>query len=312
MSLQQLAEHPGPGARRATAGRYRRTASRSRSRFPARNRTSSPAMRSSGCRRSGWPTRRSSCPSSSCSPALPGAPSDWTRAAMADVTAREFADAHHGHGADHRDARRERLVQRRHRMRRTARAGNAETYLTVDVPNFMRTHFNASKSGKGSVAIAGLSEGGMCALMLTLRHPDEYPAFADYSGLTSPTVSEAVDPPRPSGALRRLAGGLQPARPAVPATPAEVPEDRRLVRGRAPPTARHSPPSARSFRSPRSAGILTCCREVPGEGHDFTLWERRVPRFAAVPVLAARPDAEAQRSSRATAQADGSRQACLT
>ena len=47
----------------------------------------------------------------------PGEPSDWTRAAMADVTAREFADAHHGHGAHHRDARRERLVQRRHRMR---------------------------------------------------------------------------------------------------------------------------------------------------------------------------------------------------
>ena len=150
---------------------------------------------------------------------------------MADVTAREFADAHHGlapiivmpdeNGSFSGDTE---CVN--------SPRGNAETYITVDVPKFMRTHFNAS-TGKGSIAIAGLSEGGMCAAMLTLRHPDEYPVFADYSGLTSPTVEEAVDPP---ATIRALFGGsavgLQPARSALPAAAAEVPQDRRLVRGR--------------------------------------------------------------------------------
>ena len=136
----------------------------------------------------------------------PGDPSDWVRAAMADVTARNFADAHNGmapiivmadeNGSFYNDTE---CVD--------SPKGNAETYLTVDVPNFMRTHFNASKA-KNSVAIAGLSEGGFCALMLTLRHPDLFTAFGDYAGLTSPTVMEFVDPP---ATIKQLFGGSQQA-----------------------------------------------------------------------------------------------------
>jgi S-formylglutathione hydrolase FrmB len=202
----------------------------------------------------------------------PGAPSDWTRAAMADITARKFADTHNGkapiivmpdeNGSFSGDTE---CVD--------SRRGNAETYITVDVPEFMRTHFNAQK-GKGSLAIAGLSEGGMCSLMLTLRHPTEYVAFADYSGLTSPTVTEAVDPPV---AIRELFGGSQAAynqhdplyllrQQKFPATAGwfEV------------GTADSAPLAAQRALVPlaRNAGILTCAVEVPGEGHDFTLWER--------------------------------------
>ena len=202
----------------------------------------------------------------------PGEPSDWTRAAMADVTAQQFAAAHNGmapiivmpdeNGSFSGDTE---CVD-------SAR-GNAETYITVDVPTFMRTHFNA-KPGKGSITIAGLSEGGMCAAMLTLRHPDEYPAFADYSGLTSPTLSEAVDPP---ATIRDLFGGSQAAY--------NLHDPLYLLRQQRFPntagwfevgTADRAPLAAQRTLVPlaRRAGIFTCAVEVPGEGHDFTLWER--------------------------------------
>ena len=41
----------------------------------------------------------------------------------------------------------------------------------------------------------------MCAVMLTLRHPDIYAAFGDYAGLTSPTVSSGVDAGQTTAAL---------------------------------------------------------------------------------------------------------------
>jgi S-formylglutathione hydrolase FrmB len=151
--------------------------------------------------------------------------------------------------------------------------GNAETYITVDVPTFMHTHFNA-QTGNGSMAIAGLSEGGMCALMLSLRHPSEYPVFADYSGLTSPTVAETVDAPL---TIRVLFGGS-------PAAYDQHNPPYLLRQKRFPGTAGwfevgtddSAPLAAQRALVPlaRSAGILTCSREVPGEGHDYSLWER--------------------------------------
>ena len=62
----------------------------------------------------------------------------------------------------------------------------AQTYLTQDVPQFMREKFNASTQAH-SMAIAGLSEGGTCAVTLALNNPAEYDTFASYSGFADPT-----------------------------------------------------------------------------------------------------------------------------
>ena len=123
---------------------------------------------------------------------VPGGPLDWTRAGFADQTAEKFANAHHGvapiivmpdaNGSATGDTE---CVN--------SKRGQAETYLTVDVPRFVRKTYGAETS-PGSMAIAGLSAGGMCSLMLALRHPDLYSTFADYAGLTSPTVGESIEP----------------------------------------------------------------------------------------------------------------------
>ena len=73
----------------------------------------------------------------------PGAPEDWTRAGFADQTAQAYALANDGQRADSGDARRERSRAGGHRMRRQ-QPGRVETYLTVDVPAFVRKTFHAA------------------------------------------------------------------------------------------------------------------------------------------------------------------------
>ena len=49
--------------------------------------------------------------------------------------------------------------------------GQVETYLTQTVPTFMRKEFNAS-TAPDSMAIAGLSEGGLCSTTLAIKNPE--------------------------------------------------------------------------------------------------------------------------------------------
>jgi S-formylglutathione hydrolase FrmB len=65
--------------------------------------------------------------------------------------------------------------------------GNVETYLTTDVPDYIKAHFNVA-TGASHWAIGGLSLGGMCAVMLALRHPDVYSNFLDFGGEIGPEI----------------------------------------------------------------------------------------------------------------------------
>ena len=119
----------------------------------------------------------------------PGGPENWTKSSNADATALAFAEQHHGIapilvmpdingslGADSECVN-------------SAMYGAVETYLTKTVPDFMRKKFNAS-TAPGSVAVAGLSEGGLCATTLALGNPKVYAAFGNYSGNASPTYQD--------------------------------------------------------------------------------------------------------------------------
>ena len=120
----------------------------------------------------------------------PGDPSNWTKSSSADATALAFAEQHHGmapilvmpdiNGSWDADTE----------CVNSAMFGAVETYLTQAVPEFMRKNFNA-KADPGSFAIAGLSEGGLCATTLALNNPKVYVAFGNYSGDESPTYQYA-------------------------------------------------------------------------------------------------------------------------
>jgi S-formylglutathione hydrolase FrmB len=199
----------------------------------------------------------------------PGAPEDWTRAAFVDQTAQAYALDHAGkapilvmpdvNGSYTGDTE---CVD--------SSLGRLETYLTEDVPAYMRKTFHAS-TGPQTMALAGLSAGGMCAVMLTLRHPDLYTAFGDYAGLTSPTVGAAVDPVQTTAAL--FGGNRDEYNEHDPLW---LLKNRKfsdiagwfevgLGDGEALAAERELVPLA------RAAGVLTCVKEIPGQ-HDYTVF----------------------------------------
>ena len=115
---------------------------------------------------------------------IPGEPSDWTRAGYADSTSTAFAEAHGGKAPilvipDNNGNAQDTECS-------NSKFGNAETYLVKDVPAFMSSAFNAA-TGRGHLAVAGLSDGGTCATLLALRNPEVFETFASYSGYTDPT-----------------------------------------------------------------------------------------------------------------------------
>jgi S-formylglutathione hydrolase FrmB len=110
----------------------------------------------------------------------PGDPTDWIDGGQAKPTLDAWAARHGGHtpivimpdinGSFTGD---------------TECVGKAETYLTVDLPDFVHSRFFTLPPGR-NWAVAGLSEGGACAIMLALRHPDLYGTFGDFGGLSGP------------------------------------------------------------------------------------------------------------------------------
>lgn len=68
-----------------------------------------------------------------------------------------------------------------------SRVGNAATYLSVDVPGWVRDHLASGMSGPEQWAIGGYSYGGTCALQLAVNAPGTYPTFLDVSGEQAPT-----------------------------------------------------------------------------------------------------------------------------
>jgi S-formylglutathione hydrolase FrmB len=204
---------------------------------------------------------------------IPGAPQDWTRASFADQTAKAFAAEHGGvaplivmpdqNGSLSNDTE---CVN--------SRLGQAETYVTVDVPAFMRRTFGAEppSGGKPNMVIAGLSEGGMCATMLTLRHPDLFSAFADYSGLTGPTVGFTI---QPAQTTQQLFGGSTQAynehNPLWILANQKFPSTAGWFEVG---TADSLPLRSQRMLVPLATKALaqTCSKEIPGAGHDFDFW----------------------------------------
>jgi S-formylglutathione hydrolase FrmB len=82
-------------------------------------------------------------------------------------------------------------------------SGRAETYLTVDVVEFMRVNFGAPANPR-DWAVAGLSEGGTCALELAARNPEVFATFGDFGGDPAPRRGSPAD------TLRLLYGGSRP------------------------------------------------------------------------------------------------------
>ena len=69
----------------------------------------------------------------------------------------------------------------------TTKVGRAETYLSADVPEWIRATLPAAPSG-AQWAVAGFSQGGTCATQLGARHPDLFGTFIAVGGEREPVA----------------------------------------------------------------------------------------------------------------------------
>lgn len=76
----------------------------------------------------------------------------------------------------------------------------AETYAVVDVPNAVISRFGLTSDPR-RWGVAGLSEGGMCALAIGLRHSDRFSVIGDFGGEPAQSVGSRAQ------TLQRLFGG---------------------------------------------------------------------------------------------------------
>jgi enterochelin esterase-like enzyme len=65
---------------------------------------------------------------------------------------------------------------------------HAETFLTTDVPAYVRERFRV-RTDRAGWGLTGYSAGGFCAINLSLRHPGEYAAAAGLSGYAEPGIA---------------------------------------------------------------------------------------------------------------------------
>lgn len=143
--------------------------------------------------------------------------------------------------------------------------GNAFTYLTVDVPAWIRATLQVRPSGW---AVGGLSNGGTCSLQLAVTAPDLFATFVDVAGEDAPTLGDRAR------TIAEAFGGDEAAFRAV--NPLDVLATRTfpgtagyLVAGL--DDAEYRPQAGRVLAACRAAGMDVQLTELPG-GHTWQVW----------------------------------------
>ncbi len=118
----------------------------------------------------------------------PGEPAAWTRSLEADTIADNYASHHDGvapilvmpdiNGSFEGDTE---CVD--------GRKGKVETYLTQDVYNWARENLDPALEPQ-RWALGGYSEGGFCAMTLTMLHTDKFRTFMNLGGEIQATLSQ--------------------------------------------------------------------------------------------------------------------------
>lgn len=144
--------------------------------------------------------------------------------------------------------------------------GASASYLTVDVPNWIRTHLTVSTES-ADWAIAGYSQGGTCAIQLGSERPDLFSGIIDVSGQVAP---------KNGGLKQTIASGFRgdvaAYRAALPLTvlAAKAPyTDSVAVFGVGQLDTRYGPVSLTVSAAAERAGIRTTRVVSPGTGHDW-------------------------------------------
>ncbi|MDP9027358.1 MAG: alpha/beta hydrolase-fold protein [Actinomycetota bacterium] len=144
--------------------------------------------------------------------------------------------------------------------------GASASYLTVDVPNWIRSHFTVQTS-PGAWAIGGFSQGGTCSIQLGAAHPELFSAIVDISGQIAPKNGGKTQT-----VSLGFGGDIAAYRAALPTTVlARNAPYRKMVAvfGVGQLDSRYGPVAAQMTAAAASAGIHATEAISPGTGHDW-------------------------------------------
>jgi S-formylglutathione hydrolase FrmB len=196
----------------------------------------------------------------------PGSPDDWLNGGRLAERMDAFAAAHNGLAPvvvmpDHLGEPLD------NPLCMDSRLGNVATYLSVDVPAWIRGTLQVDPDPSGW-AIGGFSNGGTCSLQMAVNAPQVYPTFVDISGEAEPTLGDHT------ATVQAAFGGDEAAFAAV--NPLDV-----LARATFPGTAgflvageqdtEYGPQAQRVFAACKAAGMDVQLEVKPG-GHTFEVW----------------------------------------
>ncbi|RKR30505.1 S-formylglutathione hydrolase FrmB [Arthrobacter oryzae] len=151
-----------------------------------------------------------------------------------------------------------------------SRQGKGATYLTQDVPNWIKKTFGAGTYSPGQWAIGGFSYGGTCAMQLATNYPNVYPTFIDSSGENEPTINQGR-----SELVRAYFGGNEAAFAKQNAL--DVLKTRRYTTSAGVVTVGASdsfyrPQGIEVYEAMKQAGMDVQLQEAPG-GHAWPAWK---------------------------------------
>lgn len=168
--------------------------------------------------------------------------------------------------------------------------GASASYLTVDVPAWIRTHL-AVAAAPGGWAIAGFSQGGTCSIQLGAAHPELYGSVLDISGELAPqsgSVAHTVE--------TAFAGNEAAYAAAAPAAvlAAHAPyADLTVIVAVGGDDSRYRPWARSVADAASAAGAHTDVIVSPGTGHDWHTvqyaWSTALPLLAESTGLADLP-----------------------
>jgi S-formylglutathione hydrolase FrmB len=196
----------------------------------------------------------------------PGSPDDWLNGGRLADRMDAFAAAHDGLAPvvvmpDHLGTPLD------NPMCMDSQLGNVATYLSVDVPNWIRQTLQVDPDPSGW-AIGGFSNGGTCSLQMAVNRPQVYPTFVDISGEDEPTLGDRAT------SVQAAFGGDEAAFVAV--NPLDVMAKRKfpgtagfLVAGEQ--DTMYLPEAQRVFPACKAAGMDVRLDLKPG-GHSWDVW----------------------------------------
>jgi enterochelin esterase-like enzyme len=144
--------------------------------------------------------------------------------------------------------------------------GNSATYLTVDVPAWIRSHLHV-RADAASWAIGGFSQGGTCAIQLGAAHPDIFGAILDVSGELVPR--NGTEQHTIQVGFGGNAAAYERAKP-VNILAAHAPyTDMTAIFGVGETDVRYTAWEREVAAAAQSAGMTTSFIVAPGTGHDW-------------------------------------------